>query len=279
MVLLDVPLLMHWAWQEHAASLLREYLLLVLDEEPAALEAHAAASDALDILREAIPPPLSVDGGTDAVLARAEDPDNVADRVVLEVPESSVASFVALERTLEAATVAAREGRLLGPPTQPEIEQLRSWLCQEVSRQAEGSVVPVPWRASTEVGRARRRVDDVACAELLAGRGAALVADQESVVVAVSEEALHLLGYADEAALLGRPVLAVVPPRFHQAHVAGTTLHVTNGRDVLIDVPLEVPVVRADGSEQLVGLHLSAHRRGEEPYVLAVLTPAGGPPG
>jgi anti-sigma regulatory factor (Ser/Thr protein kinase) len=58
-VLLNIPLLLHAAWQEHAEGLLREYLLIRLDtDEPtAALEEHAAASDAISVLHEHIPAP------------------------------------------------------------------------------------------------------------------------------------------------------------------------------------------------------------------------------
>ena len=116
-------------------------------------------------------------------------------------------------------------------------------------------------------------------AHLLEDAGAALLSDEESVLVGVTREALALLGYADERELLGRPVLAVVPPRFHQAHVAGTTLHATNGRDVLLDVPLQVPVVHADGIERVLGIRVTAHRADSQAYFLATLTPAVAPPG
>ena len=278
-VLQRVPLLMHWAWQEHAAALLREYLLMVLAEDPAALETHAAASDALDLLREGVPAPPSAEGGPDAVLSIAEDGPEAAAEVVLEVPERSVASFAALDRTLAAAVAAARDGRLLGPPTQPEIEQLREWLCGEVARQAVDGAEPQAWPGTVAPSGVRRVVEETVGAHLLEGAGAALLSDEESVLVGVTPQALALLGYADERELLGRPVLTVVPPRFHQAHVAGTTLHATNGRDVLMDVPLQVPVVHADGEERVLGLRVTAHRTGSQAYFLARLSPAVAPPG
>ena len=51
----QVPTLMHLAWQEHAATLLREYLLHVLDEEGGILERHAHASAAMSLLHEQLP--------------------------------------------------------------------------------------------------------------------------------------------------------------------------------------------------------------------------------
>ena len=52
-----MPLLMHQAWQEHAAALLREVMLVRLDAELSALEEHASASDALGLLLEQVPSP------------------------------------------------------------------------------------------------------------------------------------------------------------------------------------------------------------------------------
>jgi PAS domain S-box-containing protein len=83
-----------------------------------------------------------------------------------------------------------------------------------------------------------------------------------SVIVAVSAPLVEFLGYGDESELLGRRILVVVPQRFHQAHIAGTTLHATNGRDVLLDLWLDVPLVRADGTEVVVGLHVEPKRLG-----------------
>ena len=98
---------------------------------------------------------------------------------------------------------------------------------------------------------------------------ALLVTDEAGVVVAVSAAALGLLGYASEDELLGRRVIAVIPARFRQAHIAGTTLHATNGRDVLLGVPVSVPMVRADGSEVAVELTVRAEQdpRGQRVFV------------
>ena len=56
----NVPLLMHAAWQQHASALLRDFLLVQLDTEPDALERHAQASDALNVLHTQLPRRTSV---------------------------------------------------------------------------------------------------------------------------------------------------------------------------------------------------------------------------
>lgn len=86
-----------------------------------------------------------------------------------------------------------------------------------------------------------------------------LATDDASIIVAASQPALDLLGYQHADELLGRRVM-VVPARFHQAHIAGTTLHATNGRDSLLGVPISVPMVRADGTEVPVRIQVRSER-------------------
>jgi PAS domain S-box-containing protein len=74
--------------------------------------------------------------------------------------------------------------------------------------------------------------------------------------VAASPLALSLLGYQHEEQLFGERIIRIVPARYHQAHIAGTTLHVTNGRSPLLGVRVTVPVVRADGTEAPMGLEV-----------------------
>ncbi len=50
-----VPVLMHAAWQEHAATLLREYLLHVLGDDHDILDRHAHASAAMSLLHDQLP--------------------------------------------------------------------------------------------------------------------------------------------------------------------------------------------------------------------------------
>lgn len=250
-----VPLLMHWAWQEHAAALLREYLLHVLDDDPDIFDKHAQASDAMSLLSEQLPPP-ALPQERDALMSDALEPQVTADELVLRVPAASVAHFATLDDLLRRAIKEARAGRFLGPPTQPEIDEMRQWICSEVARQAGGQAVATPWVARTDV---RATLADQAVLtrtyEVLAETEEPLLAtDGASIIVAASPAAVRLLGYERAGDLLGRRVLVVVPARFHQAHIAGTTLNATNGRDNLLGVPLVVPMVRADGTE--ISVHI-----------------------
>lgn len=258
--LLDVPLLMHRAWQEHAATLLRDYLLHALDEDPGALDEHAAASDALGILGEQMPVP-TMPADPDALMASSVEPGVTAEQVVLRIPRASVAHIAVLDDVLARAAEAAEQGYLLVPPTQPEIQEMRHWLCGQVAEQAAGTGAPRPWRASLDV---RAALDGPESGgnhrELGSAEEPQVVTDQRYVIVAATAAAVRFLGYRDQNELLGRRILVVIPARYHQAHIAGTTFHVIDERDVLLNRWITVPVVRADGAEVPVDLRVEPRR-------------------
>jgi PAS domain S-box-containing protein len=245
--------------------LLREYLLHVLDEDHTILERHAHASAAMSLLHEQVPAPVLPDD-TDALMADAVEPLVTAEEVVLRIPEVSVGDFTILDELLRNAIAEARAGAFLSPPTQPEIEEMRHWMCSEVARQAAGDTTATPWLARTDV-RATL-VDQAALtaaySQLSAVDEPLLATDEASIIVAASPAALDLLGYGRADELLGRRVIVVVPSRFHQAHIAGTTLHATNGRDNLLGVPIEVPMIHADGSEVRVHIEVRAERMADD---------------
>jgi PAS domain S-box-containing protein len=254
-VLLNVPLLLHAAWHQHAEELLREYLLARLDADDAteALEKHAAASGAMSLLHEHLPAP---DLGEDpeALMATALEPDVSCERLLLPVPRTAVPRFRVLDETLESALALADSGAFLTPPIQPELRGLRRWLCQEVRRQDRGepptgwsydagaapppALPPIPWEDD---------VVDVSGQMLI-------VADDTDRIVAVSRQTCDLLGYQEPDQLIGRRLIVIIPPRYHQAHLAGFTLHLSNGRSPLMGRTVVVPALCRDGTEITVEL-------------------------
>jgi anti-sigma regulatory factor (Ser/Thr protein kinase) len=152
-VLLGVPLLMHAAWQEHAATLLREYLLAQFDDETedaGLFEAHAAASDAMSVLFEQIPAP-HLEEDPEARVASAAEPGGTAARVVLRMSAAAADSFRRLDELLDAAVALADARRWLTVPTRPELRALRRWLCAQVRDQRLGAA-PQPWQLPARVG-------------------------------------------------------------------------------------------------------------------------------
>ena len=122
--LLGVPLALHAAWQEHASALLREFLLVSFEEEGTEqVLTHAACSDAMALLDEAIPRPTADSPG---------DPGSVH----LVVPRESVDHFRVLDQTLDRAVALARSDETLVPPTEPAMQRFRLWVCREVLAQS-----------------------------------------------------------------------------------------------------------------------------------------------
>lgn len=251
-VLRRVPLLLHAAWQIHAESLLREILLVRLDEDSlAGLEEHASASAAIALMEQQITrPDLPDEPG--AVMAGAVEPLVSAEEIVLQVPPGTVRHFAVLNRMLEDAAEMADSGSLLTPPIQPEIRDFRRWVCQEVARQSAGDA-PATWDPSVRRGRpATAPPLTWDASEVQESQEAVIAADDVGIMVAVSRAAAKALGYPDADVLVGGRLIDVIPERFRQAHLAGVTLHLFAGRGPLIDTPVTVPALRADGQEVLV---------------------------
>lgn len=261
--LVDVPLLLHEAWRQHAESLLREYLLATLDtgSPEDAITAHAEASDAIALLAEHIPP-SGVTEDPDEVMVTATEPLVTSPLVEVPVPVGSVPHFATLERTILTALDMAEGGLLLTPPTQPEVQGLRAWLCGQVLSQSEGGG-PMPW--SSAYDPVARYVHTLAWDTApVRDAGVALIAvDDEDRIVAVSAATLELLGYDDPAGLVGRRLVSMIPERYRQAHLAGFTLHFLTGRALLVGRPVVVPALRRGGDEVDVELTIRTDRAGD----------------
>lgn len=274
-VLLNVPLLLHAAWQIHADAVLREYLLTRLDRDAAGeeIERHAAANDAMALLQQHLPAPELGDDPAN-VMAAATEPLVSADRVALPVPRASLSHFRVLREDLDAAARLADAGTFLTAPIQPEVRMMRRWLCDQVEQQSNGAD-PSAWDLDTESLEAPGTELTWDSDQVRRSPRALVAADDTNRLLAMSPSALALLGYDDFEELGGRRLVDIIPPRYRQAHLAGFTLHLSSGRAPLIGNPVVVPALRQDGTETEVELtvrteHLSGGRR----LFLAELRPA-----
>lgn len=255
----NVPLLLHVAWHQHAEALLREYLLFRLGDEDGdrELQAHAAASDAIALLFEHLPDP-GLGDDADELMATATEPGVSQSRLLLPVPAVSLAHFRILDETLTGAVRLADEGQLLTAPTQPELRAFRHWVCREVAAQPAGAA-PTPWddRMAADELLAQPAVDWDTTAVETAPVGL-IAADDTDRIIAVSAPALALLGYAEPGELIGQRLVVVIPARYRQAHLAGFTMHLANGRAPLLGRPVRVPTLRRDGTELEVELTVTS---------------------
>ena len=88
---------------------------------------------------------------------------------------------------------------------------------------------------------------------------AVIVADDTDRNVSIGQEVLDMLGYEESDQLVGRRLVTIVPSRYHQARLAGLTMHLSTGRSPLLDGPVVVPALRRDGTETSVELVVHAH--------------------
>lgn len=263
--LLDVPVLLYGAWRQHADSMLREFLLATLDEADAdsAISVHAAASDALGLLDEVVPM-VPIPESPAAALAAATAPTASRRRVRLHLPPGARAHFDCLESALEGARRLADAGSFLTPPVQPELRELRRWLCRQVAVQAAGGA-PEAWRPSDDLLPApdAARASSWDAAPVRASSRAVVAADDLGRIVAASRPAFDLLGHDHErspSTLVGQRLAGLIPARYRQAHLAGFTRHLLTGGGVLLGGVVPVPVLRHDGTELLVRLRLVEER-------------------
>jgi PAS domain S-box-containing protein len=262
--LLNVPLLLHVAWHQHAETLLREYLLVSLgnddlDDEAGGLEelmAHAAASEAIALLFAHLPDP-GLGDDADQLMVGSSEPHASSLREVLPVPPDVLSCFRVLDETLDAALALSEAGALLTPPTQPEIQAFRRWVCAEVRRQGLGGDATA-WHEPDLLAPLARPESGWEVTAVTQSADARVAADDTNRIIAVSAPALALLGYdlADE--LVGHRLVEIIPRRYRQAHLAGFTLYLSNGRAPLLDRPVRVPVLHRDGSESELELTISS---------------------
>jgi PAS domain S-box-containing protein len=141
-----------------------------------------------------------------------------------------------------------RQGRIMTPPTQPEVRAFRRWLCTEVLEQARGRL-PRPWNLADVVAEPAPVPWPWDLSWVREKSTGLVAADETNRILAVSRPALEILGYTDPSQLEGRRLVTIIPERYRQAHIAGFTLHLLVGREPLIGRAVQVPALRADGSE------------------------------
>jgi PAS domain S-box-containing protein len=250
--LLNMPALMHAAWQQHAKSLLRDLLLLGIEVEAShKIEAHAAAMDALAILGEQVRPP-EVDQDPAETISSQAPLEAAHVKVHVVVPKDSVPHFETLDQQLESALSHASAGRLLTPPMQPEFGAFRRWMCEQVKVQAEGEPAR-PWEPT--LGEAATSWD----ANAVSTSPRALIgADRTGSIIAASPAAAELLGYVSPSGLVGRRLRDLIPARYHRTHLAGFTLHQLAAGSPLLGLSAVVPARCCDGTEVEVQLSLTA---------------------
>lgn len=245
-VLRNLPVALYCAWQQHASAILREALLAALDETSAGVPGDVAmANDAMSALS----------GCSSEAFALRDAGVQNAD-LTLSLPVGAVPHFPVLRDVLRRCSAMSLVGQLLVPPALPEIQAVRNWVASEVMRQAAG-LAPSPY---VEQPDDHFVLDEVSAETLDAIRAAStgmLAADRSNRIIAVSRVAAELLGWTP-GELEGHRLVSVIPPRLRDAHVAGFTQYLLDGRSSYFGRWVQVPALHRDGRN--IGVRLRVER-------------------
>jgi PAS domain S-box-containing protein len=254
-LLLGLPPTLWLAARQHHDAVLRE-LVLFAQEHPdrAPSPARFAQADrARGIVSAAVVAAVErragdapgTPTGHPVFLSGAEPPLDLA----VQVPADAAATYAALQDVLDAAERLAAAGVLLARPGLPEIVAVRDWVCEQILAQHAGAL-PSAWRGWTEDAPAGEHGAPVAVHwDLDAITGAErgfVAADDTNRILAVSRPLAEALGWTVED-LVGRRIVALVPPELREAHIAGFSRHVTTGETRVLGVRVQLPVLHADG--------------------------------
>jgi PAS domain S-box-containing protein len=271
--LLGLPPTLWLAAREHHDALLREMALVQAsmsgDPARALAEDLRTADNARTRISEAVLAAIEVARriGTAMLPLPEHHPGDLpavpaAVDLDVHVRRSEAELFARLQDVLDQGERLARAGELLVRPGLPEIVAVRDWACEQIIAQSAGSP-PIQWigvdddrfAAVDPTVSTTGWVDtNVSQADI-----GVIAVDDANRVVAVSQRLLGVLGWK-AAELVGRRVVTIVPPRFREAHVAGFSRHLSTGVARALDVPLRLPVLRADGTEVECTFRIHAER-------------------
>jgi PAS domain S-box-containing protein len=258
-VLASMPATLWLAAQQHHDALVREFVLHqdgqsgpldLTGADAARVLVSAAVADAVERAQAAgTAVPALPDGHPTPLPWVPKQLD-----LELSLPANAAAMFAALQDVLDAAERLAVEGQLLIRPGLPEVTAVRDWACEQVIAQLAGSP-PAPW-AGTDQERFEHQIHDWAeppipqwdTTSVTNATTRVIAADDANRIIAISKPLAELLRW-DPADLVGRRVVTVIPPALREAHVAGFSRHLTTGESHVLGAPLDLPVLRKDGSE------------------------------
>ena len=254
----NLPVALFEASSHQWGDLLRDYLFRGLGgaDQPYGVDDIGRSVAALDLVRRSV------------AAARSAAPAAERLDVDVNVLRASSSDFAILQGALDHARQLAVAGEMLAPPALPEVVIFRDWFCDEVLDQSAGAV-PRPWEFVP-------RIDAPVEVELAEWDPAIapgdtepwLVADDHHRIIGASTAALELLGWS-RGGLVGQRLLAVIPDRFRELHVAGFTRSVVTGEHRLLGVALSLPALARDGTEIPITLTLTRHpaKRGRLVYL------------
>ncbi|MGW5770811.1 SpoIIE family protein phosphatase [Streptomyces longwoodensis] len=246
--LVDVPLVLFRAAQQHGDEMLRE-LALTADLE-----------DRAGISRAELVAAADVSGVLKACTASAlEETMTGGATVTLDVafPVDAAPAVDTLRHVLEHGDAAAQLGALLTLPAPPHVRGHHQWVLDELATQLAGGA-PTAWTLLPGV-------PDAASAELAPWDAGDLedstvptvAADDAGRIIAANAALGDLLGWQTDE-LIGRPLTVLIPEHLRERHQAGFTALQLTGRSRIMGRSIPLPGLHRDGSLVPVRLHVQS---------------------
>ena len=241
---LGTPVALARATLDYGDALMREVALLAFSEgsgEPAT--------------PRIVTPQLRLTEILDALLAASQQGLERVDLKV-ELPAGSPSSALQRLALIDEANRMAQEGRLLLPPSIPELAHCRRWLMGQILAQAAGEMASA-WSAP-EINDTAEAADGITAEDKLTlgtELDWSIVADQNNRIQFAGDEAAGFLGWEPDA-LAGRRLTTLIPPSLRELHLVGFTRYQLTRSPVLMGRPVPVEALRRDGSTVAVTLLL-----------------------
>jgi PAS domain S-box-containing protein len=121
----------------------------------------------------------------------------------------------------------------------------------------EGWSLPAPRYRSAIYGVPRTESQAIASAAVAAAYDAIITIDHRGLLVEWNSAAERLFGYARSEAIGREMASLIIPPQFRQAHRVGMMNYLANSEGRILKRLVELPALRADGSEFPVDLYIT----------------------
>lgn len=235
--LVDVPVALYTASQQHRHALMRELVFA------------ASAGGGVDVSAEVLAAAHDANNAISAWVAAAMD-DQPADAGVhsltLRVPADAAPAVRTLGEVLELAEEATREERVLTLPALPRCLLFQEWLFDQITGQLAGAQ-PTAWTVvPREPGLSSPDMVPWDAGQVRAGRVPTIAADEDNRIIAVNGPAVDLLGW-DADDLVGRTVTALIPEHLRRRHITAFSSLLLTGRTRIVGRSVPLPALHRDG--------------------------------
>ncbi|CAL9352117.1 hypothetical protein SUDANB176_00498 [Streptomyces sp. enrichment culture] len=268
--LVDVPVALYLASQQHRHALLREVTLAAAagHDLGATAEELAVAQDLSNVVTACVTAAL-----------RRQSAEAEVESLPLTVPPDVGPPLRTLCDVLELAEEAARGERLLILPALPRHRAFQQWLFDQIADQIAGAA-PTAWTVlPQEPGTGPSALVPWEAGQVRASRFPTIAADEQNRIIAANGPAADMLGWHEDD-LVGRPLTTLVPEHLRRRHLTGFFSLLLSGESRILGRSVPLPALHHDGHLIPVRLFIQTQETADGRAVfVAQLAPRAAAPG